>query len=107
MIAIYGGYFGGGLGFLMMAVLTMAGLSPRHAMSTKNALAGVMNASAVVLFVTSPQLHWGSALALGGGAIVGGLLGTWALHRINERILRIGIVCIGVVLTIGLFVKPI
>lgn len=107
MIAIYGGYFGGGLGFLMMATLTMAGLSPRHAMSTKNALAGVMNASAVVLFLTSPQLHWGSALALGGGAIVGGLLGTWALQRVNERILRIGIVCIGAVLTVGLFVKPI
>ncbi len=107
MIAIYGGYFGGGLGFLMMAVLTMAGLSPRHAMSTKNALAGVMNASAVVLFLTSPHLHWGKALALGGGAIVGGLLGTWALHRVNERVLRIGIVCIGALLTIGLFVKPI
>jgi uncharacterized membrane protein YfcA len=107
LIAIYGGYFGGGIGFLMMAALTMAGLSPRHAASTKNALAGVMNASAVVLFVTSPQLHWGPALALGAGAIVGGLLGSWALHRVNERLLRIGVVCIGVALTIGLFVKPI
>jgi uncharacterized membrane protein YfcA len=105
-IAIYGGYFGGGIGFLMMAALTMAGLSPRHAASTKNALAGVMNASAVALFLTSPHLHWGAALALGGGAIVGGLLGSWALHRVNERILRIGIVCIGVALTIGLFAKP-
>lgn len=107
LIAIYGGYFGGGIGFLMMAALTMAGLSPRHATSTKNALAGVMNASAVVLFVTSPQLHWGAALALGGGAVVGGLLGTWALHRVNERMLRIAIVCIGAALTVALFVKPI
>ncbi|HEF5787876.1 transporter [Burkholderia multivorans] len=107
LIAIYGGYFGGGIGFLMMAALTMAGLSPRHATSTENALAGVMNASAVVLFVTSPQLHWGAALALGGGAVVGGLLGTWALHRVNERMLRIAIVCIGAALTVALFVKPI
>ncbi|MBR7918949.1 sulfite exporter TauE/SafE family protein [Burkholderia vietnamiensis] len=107
LIAIYGGYFGGGIGFLMMAALTMAGLSPRHAMSTKNALAGVMNASAVLLFVTSPQLHWGAALALGSGAIVGGLLGAWALHRVNERVLRIAIVCIGAALTVGLFVRPI
>ncbi|CAG9232498.1 transporter [Burkholderia vietnamiensis] len=106
LIAIYGGYFGGGIGFLMMAALTMAGLSPRHAMSTKNALAGVMNASAVLLFVTSPQLHWGAALALGSGAIVGGLLGAWALHRVNERVLRIAIVCIGAALTVGLFVRP-
>ncbi|RQS72539.1 sulfite exporter TauE/SafE family protein [Burkholderia sp. Bp8963] len=105
-IAIYGGYFGGGIGFLMMAALTMAGLSPRHAASTKNALAGVMNASAVVLFLTSPHLHWPAALALGGGAVVGGLCGSWALHRVNERILRIAIVCIGAALTVGLFVRP-
>lgn len=107
VIAIYGGYFGGGIGFLMMAALTMAGLPPRNAASTKNALAGIMNASAVVLFVTSPQLHWRAALALGAGAIVGGLFGSWALHRVNEKALRVAIVCIGIGLTIGLFVKPI
>jgi uncharacterized membrane protein YfcA len=107
MIAIYGGYFGGGIGFLMMAALTMAGLPARNAGATKNVLAGVMNASAVSLFVASPQLHWREALALGAGAIVGGLLGSWTLHRVNERLLRIGIVCIGIALTIGLFIKPI
>jgi uncharacterized protein len=107
LIAIYGGYFGGGIGFLMMAALTMAGLPTRNAGATKNVLAGVMNASAVVLFVTSPQLHWREAVTLGAGAIVGGLLGSWALHRVNEKALRIAIVCIGVGLTIGLFVKPI
>lgn len=107
LIAIYGGYFGGGIGFLMMAALTMAGLPTRNAGATKNALAGVMNAAAVVIFVTSSQLHWREAIALGAGAIVGGLAGVWALRRVNERVLRIAIVCIGVALTIGLFVKPI
>ena len=107
MIAIYGGYFGGGIGFLMMAALTMAGLQTRNAGATKNVLAGVMNASAVALFVTSPELHWREALALGAGAIVGGMLGAWALHRVNEKVLRILIVCIGIALTIGLFTKPI
>ncbi len=107
IIAIYGGYFGGGIGFLMMAALTMAGLSTRSAGATKNALAGVMNAAAVALFVTSPQVHWNQALALGAGALVGGLCGSWALHRVNERLLRMVIVGIGVCLTIGLFLKPI
>ena len=106
-IAIYGGYFGGGIGFLMMAALTMAGLPTRNAGATKNALAGVMNAAAVALFVTSPELHWREAIVLGAGAIVGGLLGSLALQRVNERVLRIVIVCIGCALTVGLFVKPV
>jgi uncharacterized membrane protein YfcA len=107
LIAIYGGYFGGGIGFLMMAALTMAGLPTRAAGATKNVLAGVMNAAAVVLFVTSPQVHWYQACVLGAGAIIGGLLGAWALHRVNEKALRIAVVCIGIALTVGLFLKPV
>ncbi len=107
LIAVYGGYFGGGIGFLMMAALTMAGMPTRNAGATKNALAGVMNASAVLLFLFSPQLHWILALALGSGAVVGNVLGAWALNRVNERALRIVIVCIGIALTIGLFARPI
>jgi uncharacterized membrane protein YfcA len=106
-IAIYGGYFGGGIGFLMLAALTMAGLPTRNAGATKNVLAGVMNAAAVLLFVTSPEVHWLAAVVLGVGAVLGGLLGSWALHRINEKILRMAIVAIGVCLTVGLFAKPI
>jgi uncharacterized membrane protein YfcA len=106
LIAVYGGYFGGGIGILMIAALTMAGMPTRNAGATKNVLAGVMNASAVVLFITSPQLHWREAIALGAGAIVGGLFGSWALHWVNEKVLRIVVVCIGICLTIGLFVRP-
>jgi uncharacterized membrane protein YfcA len=107
LIAVYGGYFGGGIGFLMLAALTLAGAPTRSAGATKNALASVMNAAAVVLFVTSPQVHWLQAIVLGGGAVVGGLAGTWALKRVDERALRIAVVCLGVALTIGLFVRPI
>jgi len=106
-IAIYGGYFGGGIGFLMLAALSMAGLSTRVAAATKNVLAGVMNAAAVMLFITSKEVHWLQAAVLGSAAVVGGLLGSWALHRVNERILRMAVVCLGIALTIGLFTKPI
>jgi uncharacterized membrane protein YfcA len=106
VIAIYGGYFGGGIGILMLAALTMAGLPTRNAGATKNVLAAVMNASAVALFVTSPEVHWKEAIVLGAGAIAGGLMGAWALHRVNEKALRVAIVVIGICLTVGLFLKP-
>ena len=106
-IAIYGGYFGGGIGFLMLAALTMAGLPTRNAGATKNVLAGVMNAAAVALFAFSPSVAWRSALILGVGAILGGLGGAWALQRVDDRLLRIVVVCIGIALTIGLFLHPV
>lgn len=106
-IAIYGGYFGGGIGFLMLAALTMAGLPTRNAGATKNVLAGVMNAAAVALFAFSPAVQWRSALILGVGAILGGLGGAWALKRVDDTLLRIAVVCIGIALTIGLFVYPV
>ena len=105
LIAIYGGYFGGGIGFLMLAVLTVAGLPVRSASATKNALAAAMNASAVAIFVFSPDVHWLHAVVLGAGGIAGGLVGVWLLPRVNERMLRIGVIVIGIMLTIGLFVR--
>ena len=105
LIAVYGGYFGGGVGFLMLAALTAAGLPMRGAGATKNVLASVMNASAVAVFAFSPEVRWLEALFLGAGSIAGGLAGAWMLHRVNERLLRLGVVIIGVLLTIGLFVR--
>ncbi|MGA9823808.1 MAG: sulfite exporter TauE/SafE family protein [Methylocystis sp.] len=105
LISIYGGYFGGGIGFLMVAALTFAGQGARVASATKNVLAGVMNASAVLIFLFSPDLHWHEALATSFGAIIGGVLGARALHHIDEKLLRVLVVTIGAALTIGLFYK--
>ena len=54
-VAVYGGYFGGGIGFLMLAMLTAAGLAIRAAGATKNLLAAVINLAALGVFVLSPQ----------------------------------------------------
>ena len=105
LIAVYGGYFGGGIGFLMLAALTIAGLPVRSAGATKNVLAGVMNASAVVIFLFSHEVRWLQAVVLGAGAVAGGLLGAHMLQRVNERWLRIGVVVLGVALTVGLFLR--
>ena len=104
-IAIYGGYFGGGIGFLMLAALTAAGLAIRNAGATKNVLAGVMNASAVLIFVFSPQVHWPQAAVAAVGAAIGGVIGGMLISRVNEKLLRGAAVAIGVLLTIGLFLR--
>jgi uncharacterized protein len=104
-IAVYGGYFGGGIGFLMMAALTMAGQNVRNAGATKNVLAGVMNASAVAIFLLSPDVYWQQALITAVGGSLGGWGGALALQRVNERYLRFGVAAVGILLTIGLFLR--
>ncbi len=104
-IAVYGGYFGGGIGMLMLAALTLAGLPVRQAGATKNVLAAVMNASAVAIFAFSRDVQWSAALAVAVGAIIGGQAGAWLMLRVDERRLRFAVVLIGVVLTVALFVR--
>jgi uncharacterized membrane protein YfcA len=104
-ISVYGGYFGGGIGLLMMASLTMAGLAVRNAGATKNVLAGVMNASAVAIFVAFPDVHWLQACVVAVGASLGGWAGALMLRTINEKLLKVGVVAIGLALTLGLFLK--
>jgi hypothetical protein len=105
VIGIYGGYFGGGIGFLMLAALTIAGQQVRMAAATKNMLAMAMNASAVAVFVFSKQVDWLAVAVLAVGGMGGALIGNWLMHRLPESFFRIFIVAVGGVLTIWLFVR--
>ncbi len=104
-ISVYGGYFGGGIGFLMLAALAVAGVPVRAAASTKNVLAGVMNFTAVVIFLVSGEVRWLAMVVAMTGALIGSWLGAQMLRRVNERALRFVVVAIGIALTIGLFHK--
>jgi hypothetical protein len=104
-ISIYGGYFGGGIGFLMLAALTLAGHGVRVAGSTKNLLASAMNASAVAIFVFIARPDWVKVAVVCLGAIAGGAIGGQMLKRVNERALQVVVILIGAALTIGLFVR--
>jgi uncharacterized membrane protein YfcA len=104
-IAIYGGYFGGGIGILMLAALTAAGMAVRNAGATKNVLSGVMNAAAVVIFIARTPVDWRIVVVVAVAAIAGGQVGVYMLRRINETALRVGITAIGIALTIGLFLR--
>jgi hypothetical protein len=104
-IAIYGGYFGGGIGFLMLAALSAAGLTMRESGANKNMLAVAMNASAVAIFVFSPQLHWLQAGIMILGSVGGGYIGGMMINRVNQKALRLFVVLIGLALTVGLFLR--
>jgi len=105
VIAVYGGYFGGGIGILMLASLTLSGLALRNAGATKNVLAGIMNSSAVVIFLFSSDVAWRQVVVVGIAALIGGQLGAYALHRVNEKVMRIGILIMGLALSVGLFLR--
>lgn len=104
-IAIYGGYFGGGIGFLMLAVLTVCGQQVRTANATKNMLAMTMNASAVAIFAFSPMINWAAVVALGLGGIAGGIIGAWLNLRMPTKLLRGYVVVVGAALTVWLFIR--
>ncbi len=103
-IAIYGGYFGGGIGILMLAGLTLFGMRDIHAMNgLKILLAGVMNATAVVTFVVAGVVHWPQALMMAASSIFGGYAGAIYGKRLDPRHIKTGVVILGAGLTVYFF----
>src|SRR3954466_14532728 len=73
IISIYGGYFGGGIGFLMLAALTLFGMRDINAMNgLKMALVGVMTVTATVAFVIADVVRWSEAFPMLVASVVGG-----------------------------------
>jgi uncharacterized membrane protein YfcA len=104
VVALYGGYFGAGIGIMMMAGLSLAGLDDvRVANAVKNLLAGAINGVAVVIFVASGAVAWPSALVMLVGAVTGGALGGRLAGVIPVKTLRVGVIAIGSFLTVWYF----
>ncbi|MGI8556762.1 MAG: sulfite exporter TauE/SafE family protein [Solirubrobacteraceae bacterium] len=94
---VYGGYFGGAQGILLLAIL---GLSVRETLQRINglkiALAMSVNLVASVIFVFAAQVAWTPALLIAAGSVLGGQLGARAGRRLEPRFLRAVIVLVGV-----------
>jgi uncharacterized membrane protein YfcA len=96
LVSIYGGYFGAGAGILMLGALGFMGLSNIHRMNgLKNWGALCMNAVAATTFVASGIVDWPVALAMAGGATVGGYAGSRLAQRTPQRYIRALIGAIG------------
>lgn len=100
-IAVYGGYFGAGLGVLMMAGLALTGLRDTHHLNAlKNLLSTFISTIAVVLFVVAGAVSWPHASLTLAGAVIGGWLGVHLAKRIATRWLERAIVAIGALLSV-------
>jgi uncharacterized membrane protein YfcA len=101
-VAVYGGYFGGGIGFLMLALFTLGGAAVKEAQANKNALAAAMNLAGAAVFALSGEVAWRHALVLGAGSTAGGYIGARLIEHVPDKALKAGVVAIGLALFAGL-----
>jgi len=99
-VAIYGGYFGAGIGILMLASLGFIGLGNIHEMNTlKTILGSLINLVAAVWFISKGLIHWPKAWVMTAGALLGYYLGSHYAQQIPQRRVRQIITLIGFVIS--------
>ena len=105
-VGVYGGYFGGGMGILMLAALGLIGLTDMHQMNgLKNLLAICINGIAAIYFAIYGAVAWRDALIMAAGAVAGGFLGAHIARRLGRQFVRRTVVVIGLVMTVALFLR--
>ena len=106
LIAFYGGYFGAGIGILMLSALALMGLSDIHRMNgVKTLLASAINGISVVLFIWFDKVHWNLAVPMILASIVGGFVGASVARRLNKNLVRQTVVVIGMLMSAYYFLR--
>ncbi len=106
LFAVYGGYFGAGLGVLMISLYAVfTNLPPATANALKNVVTALLLTISVSIFIIGGRIVWPAALATFAGAFPGGWLGGWLAMKVNPQLLRGIIGVLAVLLTIWYFVK--
>jgi len=105
-IAIYGGYFGGAIGILMLAVWAAFGMTDIYVMNAnKTILAAVLNTIAAVLFVMARKVWWPQTLAMLIAAVIGGYIGAHGARRTPPHYVRAAILTISMSVTAAFFFR--
>jgi uncharacterized membrane protein YfcA len=106
LVAVYGGYFGAGIGFVTLAMLAALGMRDIHAMGAiRTLLAVAINAAAVVTFILARAVLWPQCLAMICGALVGGWFGAHFAQKADPRKIRYLIIATGLGMSAYFFVK--
>ncbi|MEO8747611.1 MAG: sulfite exporter TauE/SafE family protein, partial [Rhodanobacter sp.] len=106
LVSVYGGYFNGGLGIVLLALLGLLGYTSLSFMNgVKNLISTVLTSIAVLVYALGGAVIWGDALLMMPAAILGGYAGARLSQHLPERPLRRGIVAIGVITTAWFFLQ--
>jgi uncharacterized membrane protein YfcA len=96
LVGIYGGYFGAGIGILMLAVLGLVGLTDIHRMNAVKVWGALLiNVVAALLFASRGVVDWPLAAAMAVGSAAGGYLGSHWAQRVGERVVRGAVIAVG------------
>jgi uncharacterized membrane protein YfcA len=106
VVAVYGGYFGGGVGIMNLAMLAALGMTDIHAMNAlKVVLGGIINAMAVVTFTVAGAVAWKPGAIMIVGAIFGGYFGAHYAQKLPQAWIRTFVIAVGTGMTVYFFWK--
>jgi len=104
LVAIYGGYFGGGMGFVVLAMLTAFGMADIHEMNAlKTVVSSATNGLAAVVFIVKHAVFWPQALVMIFGAALGGYFGAHYSLRLPKIWVRWFVIVVGAGMTTYFF----
>ncbi len=103
--SIYGGFFGAGMGVMMLATLGLSQSGDYHRLNAlKNMLATVIAAVAIVVFVAGGVVAWPQAIVMIPGVAIGGWSGVWVAKRVPQSVMRAVVIAVGLFLAAYYFV---
>ena len=106
LVGIYGGYFGGGMGIVILAMLAALGMADIHEMNAlKTVLSSSINGVAVVVFILSRAVYWREALIMIAGAALGGYFGARFSLRLDQRWIRGFVIVLASLMTAYFFLR--
>jgi len=106
IVGLYGGYFGAGIGIMMLAAFAILGMTDIHQMNAlKNILGGSINAIAAIYFIVHRMVYWPYVGLMAAGSIAGGFAGAHLARRIGRAMVRRIVIAVGFVMAISLFLK--
>src|SRR5579863_5444654 len=105
LVAIYGGYFGAGIGFIMLGMLAALGMRDIHAMGAiRTLLAAAINAAAVLAFIVAGAVLWPVFAVMVAGALTGGWFGAHYAQKADPLMVRVFIIILGLAMSAYFFV---